>query len=484
MLNVVGTGIGFGKVAEYDNIADFAFKPRFRQNPEYVVNGRIRTPFYMYSANDDYGDGIVIGAGGVVIIGSGESAETFKAGAGLSNNAGLEYTYITSDHNVIIYTNLQDNYNNRHEFIFNNYGEIYVGRTDWPSANTYPNAHVWVRNNLVTGGLAANGTGPFGLFSATHSKWVIVDDQNNSVSINGYIFRVFYNGDAAITKSFKIPKNGAQSYGICNSDGISIIRDHNNKNVTVDATGGALFLGYQNTNQINILCNKSWFDADGDLNVNIVVPKTNNTGALGIASRRWNNAHIRTINLYSNINGTSVNGNNPSVISTGANEVNFGTSGSQSGVLTRLRGNVVRIYAHGSSAVYLGSGGSTAITSDENVKNIFEIDNKYINFFNNLKPISYMYKHNGHRMHMGFGARQVEESLLKAGLTTKDFAGVLIDKDVTISADEAETEEDVHYDELYSLRYEEFISLNTAMIQKCLKEIDQLKEIIKNLKGE
>ena len=160
----------------------------------------------------------------------------------------------------------------------------------------------------------------------------------------------------------------------------------------------------------------------------------------------------------------------------------FGTGGDFTGITNCLRGNTVRIYAHTSGAVYLGNSGSTAITSDENLKNILEINDKYIEFFNKLKPISYIYKNNGHRSHIGFGARQVEQALQNAGLTTEEFAGVLKDTDVTISSDEMGTEEDVHFDELYSLRYEEFIALNTLMIQKQSEEIKFLKEEIKNLK--
>ena len=70
---------------------------------------------------------------------------------------------------------------------------------------------------------------------------------------------------------------------------------------------------------------------------------------------------------------------------------------------------------------------------------------------------------------------------MNAGLSTEDFAGILIDKDVTIGADEAGTDEDVHYDELYSLRYEEFISLNTWQIQKLKQKVSQQAELIQKL---
>lgn len=152
-----------------------------------------------------------------------------------------------------------------------------------------------------------------------------------------------------------------------------------------------------------------------------------------------------------------------------------------SNVVTGLRGQTVRIYSHKKGAVYLGSSGSTAITSDENLKNLYDIDERYEKFFKLLEPKTYIYKHNGRRKHMGFGARQVEESLLSAGLTTEEFAGILRDTDVIISADEAGMDEDQHYSELYSLRYEEFISLNTYMIQKLYKRVEELEAKLSNL---
>ena len=178
-----------------------------------------------------------------------------------------------------------------------------------------------------------------------------------------------------------------------------------------------------------------------------------------------------------------VSGANVAAVGSGASSIYFGSGGEHSGITTNLRGNNVRLYAHSGGAVYLGYSGSTAVTSDENLKDIYEIDDKYLEFFKNLKPITYIYKNVGHRNHMGFGARQVEESLIKAGLSTEEFAGVLKDEDITISADEMGSDEDVHFDELYSLRYEEFIALNTYMIQKQAKQIEEQNNLIADLKA-
>lgn len=181
------------------------------------------------------------------------------------------------------------------------------------------------------------------------------------------------------------------------------------------------------------------------------------------------------IQLHSNEVYGSTLGGSVIVQSSDSKALYFGTASGNSGKTINVRGNYVRLYCHSGGGVYLGSSGSTAITSDENLKDISEISNKYETFFMYIKPITYKYKNNGHRDHMGFGARQVEQALKNADLTTENFAGILIDKDITISADESETEEDIHYDELYSLRYEEFIALNTKMIQKTILENRDLK---------
>lgn len=152
----------------------------------------------------------------------------------------------------------------------------------------------------------------------------------------------------------------------------------------------------------------------------------------------------------------------------------FGSGSTASTVFeSRLRGASVRLYAHSGGGVYLGSSGSTAITSDRNMKkDIVNIDDKYREFFKMLRPVTYVYNE-GHRKHVGFIAQEVEEALEKCGLTTEDFAGLVKETDVDIDIDGDKT---VHYDELYSLRYEEFIALNSLMIQDLIDRLEELEK--------
>ena len=76
-----------------------------------------------------------------------------------------------------------------------------------------------------------------------------------------------------------------------------------------------------------------------------------------------------------------------------------------------------------------------------------------------------IYKYNdgtSDRYHSGFIAQPTKEALDSAGLTLKDFAGICIEN---MGTDE----------EVWRLRYEEFIALNTWKIQQLEKRIEQLE---------
>lgn len=132
-------------------------------------------------------------------------------------------------------------------------------------------------------------------------------------------------------------------------------------------------------------------------------------------------------------------------------------------------------------------------TSDKNAKTeIKEIDDKYVDFFMRLKPVSYRLK-DGKRTHVGFVSQDVEEAMKAVGLTDLDFAGFCRDvktqrvakkrKVKVINEVGEEVVESVTYYEdaivpneyIYSLRYDEFIALNTAVIQRIYKRLSALE---------
>lgn len=116
--------------------------------------------------------------------------------------------------------------------------------------------------------------------------------------------------------------------------------------------------------------------------------------------------------------------------------------------------------------------------SDIKIKHsINSLSEKYSNFFDLLSPVSFIYKKgqygygDSQRTHIGFIANQIEQNLQDSGLTNMDFAGLVIqDKDTD--------------QELYTLRYEEFIALNTWQIQKLKARVAELEEEIKEIKNE
>lgn len=132
---------------------------------------------------------------------------------------------------------------------------------------------------------------------------------------------------------------------------------------------------------------------------------------------------------------------------------------------------------------------STISTSDRNYKkDISQLSDKYLEFFLLLQPVSFLFKDgDSGRTHVGFISQDVESAMEKCGLTDLDFAGFCKDEKVRIIMDEDgnETEEpvldengDITY--IYSLRYEEFIALNTFAIQKLWHEMEELKNEFKS----
>lgn len=110
--------------------------------------------------------------------------------------------------------------------------------------------------------------------------------------------------------------------------------------------------------------------------------------------------------------------------------------------------------------LYLYSG--TQVGSDIRLKNsVVKLSENYDTFFDELTPVSYILNNGtSKRRHVGFIAQDVEESLKKAGIDTKDFAGLCIPSEGEL---------------YYMLRYEEFIALNTAQIQRLKSKVNDLE---------
>ena len=116
-------GVGIGCIPQNGYNLDVTGKARFQGSVIYNVGGRDREPITMLTG-DANGDGIKIGAGGTVVIGSGESPSKFIFGSEIGGNS--ETTYITSDNTIRFETNLDGDYGNKQEFTMHTDGQMTI----------------------------------------------------------------------------------------------------------------------------------------------------------------------------------------------------------------------------------------------------------------------------------------------------------------------------------------------------------------------
>ena len=131
--------------------------------------------------------------------------------------------------------------------------------------------------------------------------------------------------------------------------------------------------------------------------------------------------------------------------------------------------------------MYIASG--TAVTSDRRKKNTINDINIELaeSIVMGLKPSSFKYNDGeSGRLHYGFIAQDVEELINSIGITSEDFAPLIIDKikeeiiDKDANGNERRKLVDTGEVE-YSLRYEEFIAPMVSVIQKQQEKINELE---------
>lgn len=126
--------------------------------------------------------------------------------------------------------------------------------------------------------------------------------------------------------------------------------------------------------------------------------------------------------------------------------------------------------------VWNGSAHSSDDLSDRRLKSNIDYDlkNKYNDFYMKLKPVSFTFnKFKKPYKYIGFIAQEVEQALYESGLNNEDFGGIWKIKS-----------EEVEDGILYSLKYQNFIALNTMMIQDLKNRVDILEREIKENKNE
>ena len=137
-----------------------------------------------------------------------------------------------------------------------------------------------------------------------------------------------------------------------------------------------------------------------------------------------------------------------------------------------------------SGGVYKGNGEDLNVSDFRLKDNIMKINSLYEDFFKELNPCSFTFLDgDSNRTHIGFIAQDVLKAAEKVSLTSQDIAAyvkTLYPEDTALPV-RYSNDGDTNY--LYMLNYQEFIALNTHMIQKCLAKIEELEERIKILEG-
>lgn len=268
------------------------------------------------------------------------------------------------------------------------------------------------------------------------------------------------NGDT--TTTYKVYLTISDAYGGVNkSSTITVLGQSRIFNVTPDGTGFAIGKMAEENN----LFECRW---PAKFNDNI---KFGNGGAAAIRLEQLNDinsVYIRTGQSTSADQWMGLGINKESV-----HVPNAGNSG------------LINLGATNNKWNQLYAANSTISTSDRNQKKDIEnMSNIQEELFNQLKPITYkMIAGTSDRTHYGFISQDVEEALDTVGLDGKDFAGFCKDIRKDDSGKEIIDENGNQvYD--YSLRYSEFIALNTYMIQKLQERILELEQTVKELKGE
>lgn len=144
---------------------------------------------------------------------------------------------------------------------------------------------------------------------------------------------------------------------------------------------------------------------------------------------------------------------------------------------------------HRWSTIYSKSGSIS--TSDRNNKHDIKelLNEKHRALFMGLKPVSFVLNNaDSGRTHFGFISQDVEEKLIELGMNGLDFAGFCKDQAVNvIIKDNGKELVSKKFDDNgnpiyeYSLRYEEFISLNTMMIQDTIRHLSLIESKLNHL---
>lgn len=104
--------------------------------------------------------------------------------------------------------------------------------------------------------------------------------------------------------------------------------------------------------------------------------------------------------------------------------------------------------------------GTAVSTSDKRKKKFIKnLPDRFTQFLMKLRPVMFKYKDGtSGRSHAGFIAQEVERAMVEAGVTSEEFGGIVIQPNGK-----------------YGLRYEEFIAIQTKVIQDLYQKVENLE---------
>ena len=202
-----------------------------------------------------------------------------------------------------------------------------------------------------------------------------------------------------------------------------------------------------------------------------ILPDTSEAVSLGSSGKLFKEGYFKTV--Y--VGGTALTAEliaalqSPSVLQSStvaARKVSFSASSllpDVSGVISF--GNSSKRFKEGHfDNVYIN--GTAVSTSDKRKKKFIKaLPDKYVEFFRKLRPVIFKYKNGtSGRYHTGFIAQEVEKAMIEEGVTSEEFGGLVIQKDGK-----------------YGLRYEEFIAIQTKVIQELYQRVEDLERKVREL---
>ena len=196
------------------------------------------------------------------------------------------------------------------------------------------------------------------------------------------------------------------------------------------------------------------------LDVTNLIPYKNGGISLGTSEKMFQNVYAKEI--YANgkrvyparvidsiTSGRYIELSSSAFVPSATNAISLGTSSKQ----------FKNIYGQN---IYVN--GFTVATSDKREKKfIRNLADKYVELFKKLRPVTFKYKKGtSGRTHAGFIAQEVEQAMKDCDISNEEFGGLVIQDNGK-----------------YGLRYEEFIALQTAVIQDLQKKVEDLERRVK-----